>query len=78
MSSELTYYAKVEDGIVTSVHVVEWDFLVANPERYGNSELWIQCFQDGSGRGYCNVGWLYDAVNDVFVEPILEELVVEA
>ena len=69
MSSELTYYAKVENGIVTTVHVVEWDFLVANPERYGNPELWIQCFQDGSGRGYCSEGWLYDADADKFVAP---------
>jgi hypothetical protein len=69
MSSELTYYAKVVDGIVTDVHVVEWDFLIANPERYGDPALWIQCFQDGSGRGYCGKGWLYDADADKFVQP---------
>jgi len=62
-------FAKVEGGIVTDVHVVEWDFLVANPERYGDSSLWIECFQDGSGRGYCGKGWSYDAVEDVFVAP---------
>ena len=66
-------YAKVESGIVTDVRVVEWDFLVANPERYGDSELWVECFQDGSGRGYCGKGWSYDAVNDVFVAPTVEE-----
>jgi len=66
-------YAKVESGIVTDVRVVAWDFLVANPERYGDSELWVECFQDGSGRGYCGKGWLYDAVNDVFVAPTVEE-----
>ena len=64
-----THFAKVEGGIVTDVRVVAWDFLVANPERYGNSELWVECFQDGSGRGYCGIGWSYDAVNDVFVAP---------
>lgn len=67
-------YAKVENGIVTQVNVVEWDFLVANPERYGDSKLWIECFQDGSGRGYCGPGWLYDATNDVFIEPWLDEV----
>jgi len=66
-------YAKVENGIVTDVRVVAWDFLVANPERYGDSELWVECFQDGSGRGYCGKGWSYDAVNDVFVAPTIEE-----
>lgn len=77
MSSELTYYAKVVDGIVTDVHVVEWDFLIANPDRYGDPAFWIQCFQDGSGRGYCSPGWSYDAEVDTFVAPIVEDPVVE-
>lgn len=64
--SEQTTFAKVEDGIVTDVRVVEWDFIVANPDRYGDSSLWVQCFRDGSGRGYAGVGQLYDAVNDKF------------
>jgi len=66
-------FAKVENGIVTDVRVVEWDFLVANPQRYGDSTLWVECFQDGSGRGYCGKGWSYDAANDVFVAPTIEE-----
>jgi len=65
-----THFAKVEGGIVTDVRVVAWDFLVANPERYGDSELWVECFQDGSGRGYCGIGWSYDAENDKFNPPI--------
>lgn len=63
-------YAKIENGIVTAVNVVEWDYLVANPERYGDSNLWLECFQDNSGRGYCGVGWSYDAENDKFVPPV--------
>lgn len=66
-------YAKVEDGIVTSVHVVTYEFLVANPERYGPSELWLECFPDNSGRGYCGVGWTYDAVTDTFTPPPVVE-----
>jgi hypothetical protein len=62
-------YAKVENGIVTDVHVVTYEFLVANPERYGPSELWIECFQDGLGRGYCGIGWSYDPATDTFTEP---------
>ena len=65
-------YAKVENGIVTSVHVVTWEFLTANPERYGDPSLWIECFQDNSGRGYCGIGWTYDAEADEFVAPPVE------
>ena len=75
--NEPTTFAKVEDGIVTDVHVVEWDFLISNPDRYGDPALWIQCFRDNSGRGYCSKGWLYDAVNDVFIAPIVEDPPVE-
>jgi len=66
-------FAKVENGIVTDIRVVTWEFLTANPDRYGDSTLWIECFQDGSGRGYCGVGFTYDADADVFVEPVAEE-----
>lgn len=76
--SEPTIFAKVENGIVTQVNVVAWEFLTANPDRYGDSSLWVECFRDGSGRGYCGVGWLYDAVNDVFVTPPIKDSVEEA
>lgn len=65
-------FAKVENGVVTQVRVVTWDFLKANPERYGDSALWIECFRDGTGRGYCGKGWTYDPAEDVFIEPNLE------
>jgi hypothetical protein len=67
-------YAKVENGIVTAVHVVEYAFIVANPDRYGDPNLWVECFQDNSGRGYCDVGWVYDAENDKFKQlPIINK-----
>jgi len=69
MIDERTYFAKIENGIVVSMRVVSWEFLVANPERYGDSSLWIEYYPDGSGRGWCAMGWSYDAVNDVFVAP---------
>lgn len=65
-------YAKVENGVVTQINVVTWEFLTANPERYGDASLWIECFQDGSGRGYCSPGWTYDPVKDVFLAPPIE------
>lgn len=67
--SQLTSFAKVENGVVTDVHVVTWEFLTSNPERYGDSSLWIECFQDNSGRGYCSKNWLYDQEQDKFVPP---------
>ncbi len=73
MSDTRTYYAKVENGIVTDVRVVTYEFLSANPDRYGDASLWVECFQDGSGRGYCGVGCSYDSVNDVFVTPTVED-----
>ena len=66
-------FAKVQDGIVTQVNVVTWEFLTANPDRYGDSALWVECFADGSGRGYAGIGYIYDAVNDVFVAPAIQE-----
>ena len=73
MSEQIPHYAKVENGIVTDVRAVEWDYLVANPDRYGDSSLWLECFPDNSGRGYCDEGWFYDETNDVFVAPPVEE-----
>ena len=68
-----TLFAKVENGIVTDVRVVTWDFLTAHPERYGDSSLWIETFHDNSRRGkYAGIGDTYDAVNDVFVAPVVE------
>jgi hypothetical protein len=70
MSDTRTYFAKVENGVVTAVRVVAWDFLVANPDRYGDSSLWVETFHDNSQRGkYAGIGDTYDAVNDVFVSP---------
>jgi len=70
--SEPTTFAKVESGIVTDVRVVTWEFLTANPDRYGDASLWVECFRDGSGRGYAGIGQSYDADNDVFVAPVSE------
>lgn len=68
-----TYFAKIENSLVTAVHVVEWEFLVSNPQRYGDSSLWIEVFPDGQQRGYCSIGWTYDAESDKFVPPPVEE-----
>lgn len=65
-----TYYAKVVNRIVVDVHVVSYEFIVANPERYGDSSLWIETFVDDSQRGkYAAIGDIYDADLDEFVSP---------
>jgi len=74
MSDERTYFAKVENGIVTDVHVVAYEFIVANPDRYGDASLWIETFHDNSQRGkYAGIGDFYDADLDEFVAPAVEE-----
>jgi hypothetical protein len=74
MSNTPTYFAKVENGIVTDVHVVSYDFIVANPDRYGDASLWIETFHDNSQRGkYAGIGDIYDADLDEFVTPTIEE-----
>jgi hypothetical protein len=73
MSDTRTYFAKVENGIVTDVRVVAYDFIVANPGRYGDASLWVETFYDGSQRAkYAGIGDIYDAENDVFVSPTVE------
>lgn len=70
-----TTFAKVENNIVTMVCAVTYEYLVENPERYGPVELWIECCQDGTGRGYCGVNWVYDAKNDKFLPPVSETVI---
>lgn len=72
--SENRIFAKVENGIVTDVRCagsLEW--IAANPDRYGDVSLWVETWQDGSQRGiYAGLGFVYDAVNDVFVAPAVD------
>jgi len=70
--SEPTNYAKVENGIVTDVRVVAYDFIVANPDRYGDASLWHDAHFNTEGKKYAAIGDTYDAVNDVFVAPTTE------
>jgi hypothetical protein len=67
--SDATYYAQVIDGIVTAVRVVSYDFIVANPDRYGDANNWKQTFFDVEGVTYAGIGFIYDAVTDTFTPP---------
>jgi hypothetical protein len=74
MSDSRTYFAKVENGIVTDVRVVAYDFIVANPDRYGDASLWVETFHDNSQRSkYAGIGDLYDPALDIFTSPPVED-----
>ena len=62
------YFAQLdENNIVTSVHVVQQEFLEANPERY--TGVWVETFFDTAGKTYAGIGYTYDEVSQDFVAP---------
>jgi len=83
----MAHFAKVENGIVTTV-------IVVNNETLGNLEFpeseavgqefiaslgltgtWKQTSYNGNFRGkYAGAGDTYDETNDVFVAPVIEEV----
>jgi len=70
----MSHFAKIENGIVTQVIVIEQDVL--NTGLWGDPKDWIQTSYNTHGgqhpegrplRGnFAGVGYTYDAVNDVF------------
>ena len=72
----MAHFAKIEDGIVTQVVVVD-NAHEADGEAYLNSlgldGTWVQTSYNGNIRGkYAAIGDTYDSVADVFVSPIIE------
>ena len=73
----MSHFAKVENGIVTQVIVVEQDVL--NTGLWGDPSLWVQTSYNTIGgqhpegrplRGnYAGIGFIYDKTNDVFYAP---------
>jgi hypothetical protein len=62
------YFAQInENNIVTSVHVVQQEFLEANPERYPG--VWVETFFDTEGKTYAGVGYTYDYDTQDFIPP---------
>lgn len=73
----MAHFAKIEDGIVTQVVVVDNEH-EANGEAYLNSlgldGTWVQTSYNGNIRGkYAAIGDTYDSVADVFVSPVVPE-----
>ena len=73
----MSHFAKVENGIVTQVLVVEQD--VIDSGLFGAPEVWVQTSyntqanQHPEGRplrgNYASIGYTYDDTNDVFYAP---------
>ena len=62
------YFAQIDDNnVVTSVHVVQQEFLEANPERYTGT--WVETFIDTAGKTYAGIGYTYDEATQDFVAP---------
>lgn len=72
----MAHFAKIEDGIVTNVVVVDNEH-EADGEAYLNSlgleGTWVQTSYNANIRGkYAAIGDTYDSVADEFVSPVVE------
>ena len=74
----MAHFAKVENGVVTQVIVIEQDVL--NLGHWGDPSLWIQTSYNTSGgvhsqggtplrKNYAGIGYTYDSVRDAFIPP---------
>ena len=64
----MSHFAKVENGIVTTVIVAEQDFI--NSGQVGDSFLWVQTsYNNNFRKNYAGIGYAYDAGRDAFIAP---------
>ncbi len=73
----MSHFAKVENGIVTQVIVVEQDVL--NTGAFGDPASWVQTSYNTHGgqhpegrplrKNYAGIGMIYDSVRDAFYAP---------
>ena len=74
----MSHFAKVENGIVTQVIVVEQEVL--NTGLFGEPSLWVQTSYNTLGgkhafgatplrKNYAGVGFTYDSERDAFIPP---------
>lgn len=73
----MSHFAKVENGVVTQVIVIEQDVL--NTGLWGDPSLWVQTSYNTHGgqhpqgrplrKNYAGVGYTYDAQRDAFIPP---------
>jgi len=74
----MSHFAKVENGVVTQVIVIEQDVL--NLGHWGDPALWVQTSYNTQGgvhsqggtplrKNYAGIGYTYDAGRDAFIPP---------
>jgi hypothetical protein len=74
----MAHFAKVENGVVTSVIVIDQETL--NLGHWGDPALWVQTSYNTSGgehrlggtplrKNYAGVGYTYDSGRDAFIPP---------
>jgi hypothetical protein len=74
----MSHFAKVENGIVTQVIVIEQDVL--NTGLWGDPADWVQTSYNTRGgqhllggtplrKNYAGIGFIYDQARDAFYEP---------
>ena len=73
----MSHFAKVIDGIVTEVLVIDQD--VIDTGLFGDPALWVQTSYNTFGgqhpegrplrKNYASVGYTYDSVRDAFIPP---------
>jgi hypothetical protein len=73
----MSHFAKVIDGIVTEVLVIEQD--VIDTGLFGDPSLWVQTSYNTYGgqhpdgrplrKNYAGIGYTYDAERDAFIAP---------
>ena len=74
----MSHFAKVENGVVTQVIVIEQDVL--NTGHWGDPASWIQTSYNTAGgvhsqggtplrKNFAGVGYIYDAGRDAFYAP---------
>ena len=73
----MSHFAKVENGVVTQVIVIEQDVL--NTGHWGDPASWIQTSYNTRGgqhpegrplrKNYAGIGYTYDSQRDAFIPP---------
>jgi hypothetical protein len=73
----MSHFAKVIDGVVTAVLVIEQD--VIDTGAFGDPALWVQTSYNTHGgqhpegrplrKNYAGIGYTYDAERDAFIAP---------
>ena len=79
MEKHMAHFAKVIDGIVTEVNVVDWETLNQEDHPWGDPSLWIQTSYNTHGgqhpegrplrKNYAGINYSYDATRDAFIPP---------